>query len=104
MKERYTPNADKACDELLFVPYNYSAAKWSIWWLCLLCKKKNAKHCNVKCYNEQYTVKDILIGDRIQLETSNEAIREEFLKHYGNLEDLLRKGRITESRIQAKLF
>ena len=68
------------------------------------CVKKNAKHCNVKCYNEQYTVKDILIGDRIQLETSNEAIREEFLKHYGNLEDLLRKGRITESRIQAKLF
>ena len=40
MKERYTPNSDKACDELLFVPYNYSAAKWSIWWLCLLCKKK----------------------------------------------------------------
>ena len=54
--------------------------------------------------NEQYTLKYILIGDRIQLEASNEAIWKEFLKYYGNLEDLLRKGQITESGIQAKIF
>lgn len=46
-------------------------------------------------------MKDILIWDQILVGTNCENIREEALKNQWNLDDLLWKGRKTESEIQA---
>lgn len=99
MKDRYTPNSNKVKNHYLFHRITQQSNETFDDFVYRV--KAEAEHCDFKCNNEECTVKDILIRDQILVGTNNETIREDALKNQWNLNDLLRKGRITESGILA---
>ena len=99
MKEHYTPNSNKVKNHDLFHRITQQSKETFDDFVYRV--KAEAEHCNFKCKNKECTAKDILIRDQILVGTNHETIREDTLKNQWNLNDLLRKGRITESGILA---
>ena len=100
MKECYTPNSNKVKNHYLFHRITQQSNETFDDFVYRV--KAEVEHCDFKCNNEECTVKQgHSIRDQILVGTNNETIREDTLKNQWNLNDLLRKGRITESGVLA---
>ena len=99
MKARYTPSSNKVKNHYLFhrITQNVSESFDDFAYRI----QAEAELCDFKCSSNDCTVKDILIRDQILVGTDNEVIRQEALKNQWGLDDLFKKGRITEPGILA---